>query len=157
VARNHFAHSGTSSSRDARGRGRYRPTPEDDLTAGVLLPFFRQLGFHRVTAAGHENKALEDCKDVWMKFTAAHAACPVLWPTSERDKVAASGTTKDGNANIAEIHNQVMMMLGHQTFPEIGKRVLVDHAFIAAGAEIMKAARNWLEISLMPQNGAKYR
>jgi hypothetical protein len=26
----------------------------------------------------------------------------------------------------------------------IGKRVLVDHAFIVAGGEITKAARNWL-------------
>src|ERR1700674_3544941 len=45
----------------------------------------------------------------------------------------------------AEIHNQVTMMLGHEIFdPEIGKRVLVDHAFIVAGGEITKAARNWL-------------
>jgi len=32
---------------------------EDDLTEHVLLPLFRQLGFHRVTAAGHRDKALE--------------------------------------------------------------------------------------------------
>jgi hypothetical protein len=37
------------------------------------------------------------------------------------------------------------MMLGHEIFdPEIGKRVLVDHAFIIAGGEITKAARNWI-------------
>jgi hypothetical protein len=37
------------------------------------------------------------------------------------------------------------MMLGHEVFdPEIGKRVLVDHAFIVAGGDITKAARNWL-------------
>jgi hypothetical protein len=42
-----------------------------------------------------------------------------------------SGATKSGNANVSEIHNQVLMMLGHEIFdPEIGKRVLVDHAFI---------------------------
>jgi hypothetical protein len=36
-------------------------------------------------------------------------------------------------------------MLGHEIFdPEIGKRVLVDHAFIVSGREITKAARNWL-------------
>lgn len=36
-------------------------------------------------------------------------------------------------------------MLGHEVFdPEIGKRVLVDHAFIVAGGEITKQARNWL-------------
>jgi len=44
---------------------------------------------------------------------------------------------------LAEIHNQVLMMLGHEIFDsEIGKRVLVDHAFIVAGGEITKAARN---------------
>ena len=37
------------------------------------------------------------------------------------------------------------MMLAHEIFdPEIGKKVLVDHAFIVAGGEITKAARNWL-------------
>jgi len=32
------------------------------------------------------------------------------------------------------------MMLGH----EVNRRVLVDHAFIVAGGEITKQARNWL-------------
>jgi len=37
------------------------------------------------------------------------------------------------------------MVLGHEIFDhDIGKRVLVDHAFIVAGGEITKAARNWL-------------
>ncbi|SDY24753.1 hypothetical protein SAMN05421754_1004101, partial [Nitrosomonas sp. Nm58] len=45
----------------------------------------------------------------------------------------------------AEIYNQVLMMLGHEIFdPEISRRVLVDHAFIVAGGEITKQARNWL-------------
>jgi hypothetical protein len=57
----------------------------------------------------------------------------------------ASGVSHASNVNVAEIHNQVTMMLGHEIFyPEIGKRVLVDHAFIVAGGEITKAARNWL-------------
>jgi hypothetical protein len=39
----------------------------------------------------------------------------------------------------------VLMMLAHEIFdPETNKRVLVDHAFIVAGGEITKAARNWL-------------
>ena len=42
---------------------------EDALIAEVLLPLFRQLGFHRLTAAGHKDKAFEYGKDVWMKFT----------------------------------------------------------------------------------------
>jgi len=36
-------------------------------------------------------------------------------------------------------------MLGHEIFdPEIGKRVLFDHAFIVAGGEITKAVRAWI-------------
>lgn len=36
-------------------------------------------------------------------------------------------------------------MLAHEIFdPEANRRVLVDHAFIVAGGEITKAARNWL-------------
>lgn len=37
------------------------------------------------------------------------------------------------------------MMLAREIFdPETNRRVLVDHAFIIAGGEITKAARNWL-------------
>jgi hypothetical protein len=37
------------------------------------------------------------------------------------------------------------MMLGHEIFdPESSKKALVDHAFIVAGGEITKQARNWL-------------
>jgi len=37
------------------------------------------------------------------------------------------------------------MMLAHEIFdPETNKRVLVDHAFIVAGGEITKSARNWI-------------
>lgn len=42
---------------------------EDELIEELLLPLFRQLGFHRITAAGHKDKALEYGKDVWMKYT----------------------------------------------------------------------------------------
>ncbi len=36
-------------------------------------------------------------------------------------------------------------MFGHEIFdPEVNRRVLVDHAFIVAGGEITKQARNWL-------------
>ena len=46
---------------------------------------------------------------------------------------------------MAEILNQALMMLAHEIFdPEINRRVLVDHAFIVAGGEITKQARNWL-------------
>ena len=60
-------------------------------------------------------------------------------------KINSAGASRADNANVGEILNQATMMLGHEIFdPEIGKRVLVDHAFIVAGGEITKAARNWL-------------
>lgn len=118
---------------------------EDDLTQDVLLPLFRQLGFQRITAGGHKDKALEYGKDVWMRFTLPTQHVLYFGIQAKNGKIDASGVTKHGNANVAEIHNQVVMMLGHEIFdPEIGKRVLVDHAFIVSGGEITKAARNWL-------------
>lgn len=63
----------------------------------------------------------------------------------KKGKLDASGMTKSNNTNIAEIYNQILMMLGHEIFdPEIGKKVLVDHAFIVAAGEITKSAKNWL-------------
>jgi hypothetical protein len=63
----------------------------------------------------------------------------------KKGKLDAAGVSKTATANVAEILNQVTMMLGHEIFDlEIGKRVLVDHAFVIAGGEITKAARNWL-------------
>ncbi len=118
---------------------------EDELIEEVLLPLFRQLGFHRITATGHKDKALEYGKDVWMRFTIPTQHVLYFGIQAKNGKIDSSGITKEGNANVAVIHNQVMMMLGHEIFdPEIGKRVLVDHAIIVAAGEITKAARNWL-------------
>ena len=118
---------------------------EDQLIGEVLLPLFRQLGFHRVTAAGHEDKALEYGKDVWMKYTLPTQHVLYFGIQAKKGKLDSAGMTKGSNSNVAEIHNQVTMMLGHEIFDsEIGKRVLVDHAFILAGGEITKAARNWI-------------
>ena len=118
---------------------------EDALIEEVLLPLFRQLGFHRVTAAGHKDRALEYGKDVWMKFTLPTQHVLYFGIQAKKGKLDASGVSKAANVNVAEIYNQVAMMLGHEIFdPEIGKRVLVDHPFIVAGGEITKAARNWL-------------
>ncbi|GGU96110.1 hypothetical protein GCM10010182_10870 [Actinomadura cremea] len=118
---------------------------EDQLIEEVLLPLFRQLGFHRVTAAGHKDKALEYGKDVWMRYTLPTQHYLYFGIQAKKGKLDASGVTKTGNANVAEIHNQALMMLAHEIFdPETNKRVLVDHAFIVAGGEITKAARNWI-------------
>jgi hypothetical protein len=118
---------------------------EDELIGEVLLPLFRQLGFQRITAAGHKDKALEYGKDVWMKFTLPTTHVLYFGIQVKKGKLDAAGMPRAGNANIAEIHQQAVMMLGHQIFdPETGRRVLVDHAYIIAGGEITKAAQNWI-------------
>lgn len=118
---------------------------EDELIEEVLLPLYRQLGFHRITPAGHKDKSLEYGKDVWMYYTLPTLHRLYFGIQAKRDKLDAAGMTKGSNANVAEVYNQVLMMLGHEIFdPEIGKRVLVDHAYIVAGEEITKAARAWI-------------
>lgn len=118
---------------------------EDELIESVLLPLFRQLGFHRITAAGHKDKALEYGKDVWMRYLLPTQHLLYFGIQAKKGKLDAAGANRGSSANIAEIHNQVLMMLGHELFdPETNKRVLVDHAFIVAAGEITKQARNWL-------------
>lgn len=118
---------------------------EDELIGEVLLPLFRQLGYHRITSAGHKDKALEYGKDVWMRYTLPTQHVLYFGIQAKKDKLDSAGMSKGSNANVAEVYQQVLMMLGHEIFdPEIGKRVLVDHAFIVAGGEITKAARNWI-------------
>jgi hypothetical protein len=118
---------------------------EDELIEEVLLPLFRQLGFHRITSAGHKDKALEYGKDIWMRYVLPTQHVLYFGIQAKKGKLDASGVSHGTNVNISEIHNQVLMMLGHEVFdPETSKRVLVDHAFIVAGGEITKQARNWL-------------
>jgi len=118
---------------------------EDELIEEVLLPLFRQLGFHRITAAGHKDKTLEYGKDIWMRYTLPTQHFLYFGVQAKKGKIDASGASKAANVNVAELRNQALMMLAHEIFdPETNKRVLVDHAFIVAGGEITKAARNWI-------------
>ena len=118
---------------------------EDELIGEVLLPLFRQLGFHRVTAAGHDDKALEYGKDLWMKYTLPTLHVLYFGIQVKKGKLDSSGMSKNGAANVAEILNQITMMLGNEIFDsEVNRRVLVDHAFIVAGGIITKQAKNWL-------------
>ncbi|WP_407410899.1 hypothetical protein [Acinetobacter sp.] len=118
---------------------------EDELIENILLPLFRVLGFQRITAAGHKDKALEYGKDIWMKFILPTQHIIYFGIQVKNGKLDSSGISKGSNYNIAEIYNQTTMMLGHEIFDsETNKRVLVDHAYIIAGGEITKAARNWL-------------
>jgi hypothetical protein len=116
---------------------------EDELIEDVLLPLFRQLGFHRITAAGHKDKVLEYGKDIWMRFRLPTQHFLYFGIQAKIGKLDAAGNSK--NSNMAEIYNQVLMMLGHEVFdPETSRRILVDHAFIVSAGEITKFARNWL-------------
>jgi hypothetical protein len=91
-------------------------TSEDALIEDVLLPLFRQLGFHRITAAGHKDKQLEYGKDVWMKFTLPTLHVLYFGMQVKRGKLDASGVSKGATANVAEALNQITMMLGHEIF-----------------------------------------
>ncbi len=118
---------------------------EDELIEEFLLPLFRQLGFHRITSAGHKDKALEYGKDIWMRYILPTQHVLYFGVQVKKGKLDAAGMNKGSNTNVAEIHNQLLMMLGHEIFdPETNRRVLVDHAFIVAGGEITKQAKNWL-------------
>lgn len=118
---------------------------EDELIEQVLLPLFRQLGFHRITSAGHKDKALEYGKDIWMRYVLPTQHVLYFGIQAKKGKLDSSGVSQGSNSNVAEIYNQVSMMLGHEIFdPETSKKALVDHAFIVAGGEITKQARNWL-------------
>ncbi len=118
---------------------------EDELIEEVLLPLFRQLGFHRITAAGHKDKALEYGKDIWMRYQLPTQHFLYFGVQVKKDKLDAAAARGPGNANIAAVHHEALMMLAHEIFdPETGRRVLVDHAFIVSGGEITKQAQNWL-------------
>ena len=118
---------------------------EDELIDHILLPLFRQIGFHRVTATGHKDRSLEYGKDIWMKYTIPTQHVLYFGIHVKKGKLDASSDSKAINANIAETYNKILMMIGHEIFDqEISKRALVDHAFIISCGEITKAAKNWL-------------
>jgi hypothetical protein len=64
---------------------------EDELIEEVLLPLFRQLGFHRITAAGHKDKALEYGKDIWMSTRCRRSTCSISASRPRRE-----GSTRQG-------------------------------------------------------------
>lgn len=118
---------------------------EDELIEHVLVPLFRQLGFHRISVAGHKDKALEYGTDIWMRYRLPTQHPLYFGLQVKKGKLDSAGKSRGSNTNIAEIHAQLLMMLGHEIFdPETNKKALVDHAFIVAGGEITKAAKNWL-------------
>ncbi len=80
-----------------------------------------------------------------MKFTLPTLHVLYFGIQAKKGKLDSAGMSRGSSSNISEILNQVTMMLGHEIFdPEVNRRVLVDHAFIVAGGEITKQAKNWL-------------
>ena len=71
---------------------------EDSLIEEVLLPLFRQLGFHRITAAGHKDKALEYGKDIWMRYVIPTQHVLYFGIQVKKGKLDASGVTRSGNS-----------------------------------------------------------
>ena len=115
---------------------------EDELIENVFLPLFQTLKFHQISVTGHTDKTLEYGKDLWMKYFLPTGHWLYFGLQAKKNKLDA---TARSNANIAEVYNQVSMMLGHEIFDsDINKRTLVDHAIIATGGEITKQAKNWL-------------
>lgn len=108
-----------------------------------MLPLFRQLGYYRITTSRHKDKALEYGKDIWIRSVLPTQHVLHFGIQTKKGKIDSSGIIKESNSNIAEIYNKVLMMLRHEIFdPEVNRRVLIDHAFIVAGGEITKQARN---------------
>ena len=67
---------------------------EDELIEQVLLPLFRQLGFQRISAAGHKDKALEYGNDVWMRFTLPTQHILYFGMQVKRGKLDADGRSR---------------------------------------------------------------
>jgi hypothetical protein len=116
---------------------------EDEFTEKVLVPLFQRLGFARVSAVGHREKALEFGKDLWMKYQLPTGHWLYFCAQIKRDKIDASGNS--GSGNVATVLNQAKMAIGHAIFdPDANRKVLLDHIYIISAAEITRAARAWI-------------
>ena len=115
---------------------------EDDFIEYILVPLFSQLGFMRITVTGHKDKRLEFGKDLWMKYRLPTGHVLYFGLQAKRGRLDATGRSHD---NVAEILNQVHMMLDHPVSDtDLNKKILLDHIIIACGGEITKQAREWL-------------
>ncbi len=115
---------------------------EDELIEDLLQRLFSLLGFRRISVSGHKDKALEFGKDLWMKYQLPTSHFLYFGIQAKRGRLDSAGKS---NANVAEILNQILMMLKHPIWdPETNKKNLLDHVFIVCGGEITKQAKDWL-------------
>jgi hypothetical protein len=118
---------------------------EDSFTEKVLVPLLFHVGFQRISAAGHKDKALEYGKDIWMKFRLPTSHWIYFGVQVKKGRLDSAARTRAENENISEVLNQVKMALDTEVWdPDINKTVLVDHVYIVASGEITKAARKLL-------------
>lgn len=106
------------------------------------MPLFQRLGFHRVSPLGHDEKALEFGKDLWMKFQLPTGHWLYFASQVKRGKIDASAASAD---NVATVLTQIRMAIENPIFdPDISRKVLVDHVFVIASGDITRAARSWI-------------
>ena len=118
---------------------------EDEFTEAVLVPLLLHLGFQRVSSAGHEDKALEYGKDLWMKLQLPTSHWVYFAIQVKKGKLDSAGRSKAEHANISEVLNQVRMALDSDVWdPDLNKTVLVDHVYVVASGAITKAAKKLL-------------
>ena len=116
---------------------------EDAITEQVVVPILQTLRFRRISVTGHSDKAMEFGNDLWMKYCLPTGHWLYFGLQVKRGKIDA--TARSSNENVAEVHRQITMMVGHEIFdPDINKKKLVDHAIIVAGGKITKQAKHWL-------------
>ncbi len=116
---------------------------EDDFIEKVLVPLFQRLGFHRVSATGHKEKALEFGKDLWMKLQLPTSHWIYFCAQVKKDKIDSSGT--GGSHNVATVLTQARMAIDHPIFdPEANRKVLLDHVFLISAGEITRGAKTFL-------------
>ena len=110
------------------------------------MPLLSATWVSPITAAGHKDKALEYGKDIWMRFTLPTQHFLYFGLQAKRDKLDAAGTSKGGTANVAEMLNQLTMMLGHEVVRPRNKQTCARRSRVhrSRGAKSTKAARNWL-------------
>ncbi|MFI0479403.1 hypothetical protein [Actinomadura sp. 9N215] len=66
---------------------------------------------------------MEYGKDIWMRYTLPTQHVLYFGIQAKKGKIDAAGQTKTGSSNVAEIHNQALMMLAHEiSDPETNRR-----------------------------------
>lgn len=141
------------SARDLELRAKWEtyldPASEDDFTEKVLFPLLLRLGFQRVSNAGHQDKALEYGRDLWMKLCLPTGHWIYFGIQVKQGKIDSAARSRRKNDNVSELMNQLRMALDANVWdPDINRTILVDHVYVVASGEITKAARQLLGTSL---------